>query len=629
MTLLRLPSFSELVLPFAVLIGTIGIFLMLSRSSELVVLRAAGISVWQFTLPAMIVAFLLGIGFVLLYNPIAAVARGEAERLYAGAFGRGESLLKTKGAGAWLREDGTDGPSVIHAAEVLNQGLELNDVTVFQYDRDHGLTERIEAKRAVLKDGRWELDDAWVSAVGQEPALYKRYLLSTYLTPDPGPRQPRHGVLDLVLGSAEFHSDRREGGPPRHPIPRAVPAALVAALPARDHGADRRHLLAQGIPLRQRADQRRVRACRGFYLLRVLRDVAQLRHGRTDLRGRGGLGAGDHRGFARAHRALVQRGRMMAGARTRLIGMRRAPPGLAASKGRALGRLRSPLFACVLAAFAVALAPWQPAFGQAQTSLEQIIQPPKVDSSEPMLLQADEMIYDNDNSKITAKGNVEIYYGNYTLLADRVVYDRATNTLAAEGNVRIKDPDGAVITADQITLTDDFRDGFIDALKLVTKDDTRIVASSASRQAGNVTVFEKGWFTPCKVCEEKPSKPPTWRIRAGKITHKRDQATITFRNAFFDFFGVPVIYVPWFQMADPTVKRKSGFLMPSYSHSDAARHHGPGPLLLRAVGSLRLHLRADVHREGGHPAPGRLAAALGERRLSRRARRRVGRGHLR
>ena len=258
----------------------------------------------------------------------------------------------------------------------------------------------------------------------------------------------------------------------------------------------------------------------------------------------------------------------MAGARTRLIGMRRAPPGLAASKGRALGRLRLPLFACVLAAFAAALAPWQPAFGQAQTSLEQIIQPPKVDSSEPMLLQADEMIYDNENAKITAKGNVELYYGNYTLLADRVVYDRASNTLSAEGNVRIKDPDGAVITSDQITLTDDFRDGFIDALKLVTKDDTRIVASSASRQAGNVTVFEKGWFTPCKICEDKPSKPPTWRIRAGKITHKRDQATITFRNAFFDFLGVPIVYVPWFQMADPTVKRKSGFLMPSYSHSN-------------------------------------------------------------
>jgi LPS-assembly protein len=258
----------------------------------------------------------------------------------------------------------------------------------------------------------------------------------------------------------------------------------------------------------------------------------------------------------------------MADVRTRLIELRRALPGLGASMRGALGGVRGGLLAALLAVFAAALTPGQPAFGQAQTSLEQIVQPPKIDKSEPMLLQADEMIYDNENSLITAKGNVEIYYGDYTLLADKIVYDRGSNTLSAEGNVRIKDPDGAVITSDQITLTDDFRDGFIDALKLVTKDDTRIVAQSASREAGNVTVFEKGWFTPCKVCEDKPNKPPTWRIRAGKITHKRDQATITFKNAFFDLLGVPVIYVPWFQMADPTVKRKSGFLMPSYSHSN-------------------------------------------------------------
>ncbi|MBM3544148.1 MAG: LPS-assembly protein LptD [Alphaproteobacteria bacterium] len=253
---------------------------------------------------------------------------------------------------------------------------------------------------------------------------------------------------------------------------------------------------------------------------------------------------------------------------TPLLRMRRALPGQAASKASAFFCLHELALAGAIALLAVAIAPWQQAYAQKQTELEQIIQPPQVDTAEPMLLQADEMIYDNENARVTARGNVEIYYGNYTLLADRVVYSRATNTLRAEGNVRIKDSDGAVITSEQITLTDDFRDGFIDALKLVTQDETRIVAQTASREAGNVTVFQKGWFTPCKLCEDRPDKPPTWRIRAGKITHKRDQATITFRNAAFDFFGVPLIWTPWFQMADPTVKRKSGFLMPSYSHSD-------------------------------------------------------------
>jgi LPS-assembly protein len=258
----------------------------------------------------------------------------------------------------------------------------------------------------------------------------------------------------------------------------------------------------------------------------------------------------------------------MTGNLARLIFFRRAVPGLAASKGRPFCNVRWPLFACVLACLIAAFLPSRQALAQAQTNLEQIVKPPKIDKAAPMLLQADEMVYDNENGRVTAKGNVEIYFGNYTLLADSVIYDRNNNTLTAVGNVSIKDPDGAVITSDHITLTDDFRDSFIETLRLVTKDDTRIEAQSATRQAGNITVFEKALFTPCKICEEDPTKPPTWRIRAKKITHKRDQATLTYNNAFFDFFGVPVFWVPWFQSADPTVKRKSGFLIPTYSHSN-------------------------------------------------------------
>ncbi|HUW73129.1 MAG TPA: LptA/OstA family protein [Methyloceanibacter sp.] len=160
---------------------------------------------------------------------------------------------------------------------------------------------------------------------------------------------------------------------------------------------------------------------------------------------------------------------MMKRAATFLRLTRRALPG-PASYGGPFAPSLGVAIATLLAVCSVLLAPLDRAFAQAQTGLEQIIAPPDVGSGEPMLLQADEMIYENNNARIRAKGNVEIYYGNYTLLADQVVYNRNSNTLAAEGNVRMKDPDGAVITADQLTLTDDFRDGFIDALKLVTKD---------------------------------------------------------------------------------------------------------------------------------------------------------------
>jgi LPS-assembly protein len=261
--------------------------------------------------------------------------------------------------------------------------------------------------------------------------------------------------------------------------------------------------------------------------------------------------------------------------------MRRAVPGLAASRDQRIPRWTSLLRACLASlAIGLILLPGTPsAFASSGLSpkttqqkkdtadLAKIMAAPKIDSTEPMLLQADEMVYDNENNRVTAKGNVEIYYGNYTLLADQVIYDRNANTLAAAGNVSIKDPSGAIITSNHMTLTDDFRDGFIEALKVVTQADTRIVANTATREAGNITVFQNGWFTPCKPCETNPDRPPTWSMQAKTIIHRTDEATITFRNAFFDVLGVPVIWTPYFQMADPTVKRKSGFLMPMYQQS--------------------------------------------------------------
>lgn len=132
----------------------------------------------------------------------------------------------------------------------------------------------------------------------------------------------------------------------------------------------------------------------------------------------------------------------------------------------------------------------------------------KSETNQPLLLQADELISDRENDRIIAKGNVEVYYKNYALLADELTYDQRAKTLSAIGNVRIKEPDGALIQADRITLTDDFRDGFIRSFTAVTKDEARIAASNAYRKDGNTTVFERGVFTPCKQCEDDPDAPP-------------------------------------------------------------------------------------------------------------------------
>jgi lipopolysaccharide export system permease protein len=182
--LLRLPAYTEFLFGFAVLVGSIGALMMLNRKSELAVMRAGGMSVWQFIWPGVLVAFLIGVIGVTVFNPLAAAGRAEAEKRFAKVFGGGENLLKAQGGGSWLRQDGIDGESIIGAAAASNRGLTLTGVIAFSYDKQGHFAERIDAAAAELKEGFWQFDNAWVTRLGQEPEKYSGYVLSTYLTPD-------------------------------------------------------------------------------------------------------------------------------------------------------------------------------------------------------------------------------------------------------------------------------------------------------------------------------------------------------------------------------------------------------------------------------------------------------------
>jgi len=189
------------------------------------------------------------------------------------------------------------------------------------------------------------------------------------------------------------------------------------------------------------------------------------------------------------------------------------------------------------------------------------------DKSNPLLLQADDLVYDNKNNRVVARGNVEIYYNDYTLLANEVIYDKGVNTLTAIGNVRMKEPDGSLINAERLTLRDDFKDGFIRSLKAVTEDEARIAAATAYRKDGQTTVYQNGVFTACKPCEAHPERPPIWRVKAKTITMDKADQRIYYEDSTFELYGVPIAYIPYFYMPDPSVKRLSGFLMPQYSAS--------------------------------------------------------------
>jgi lipopolysaccharide export system permease protein len=184
-SIFRVPQITERVLPFSMLIGAMICFLSLSRRLELVVARAAGVSVWQFIAPSVTVALAFGIVATTVYNPLSATLDEQAKRLETQIFGaKGGGSLHVSGGTFWLSQRDKNGHSILNATTSLQQGAILGGVTVLSFDAGGHFRERIEAPRAALEPGHWRLQDARVYASGSAPREAREYLLDTSLTPE-------------------------------------------------------------------------------------------------------------------------------------------------------------------------------------------------------------------------------------------------------------------------------------------------------------------------------------------------------------------------------------------------------------------------------------------------------------
>lgn len=196
MTLLKMPTIIQKVVPFAILLGGILSFSKLTSSSELVVARATGISAWQFLFPAIIISFTLGIFIMTIFNPMASIMLSKFERLEAKYLKGGASTLSVSTNGLWLRQKNKfdSGKTVIHALRVSNEDMELYDVTIFMYGDNNEFLQRVDAKKAILieadsqKDGVtekqsfWDIRDAVLTVAGVAAAARTDYRLRTDLS---------------------------------------------------------------------------------------------------------------------------------------------------------------------------------------------------------------------------------------------------------------------------------------------------------------------------------------------------------------------------------------------------------------------------------------------------------------
>lgn len=189
------------------------------------------------------------------------------------------------------------------------------------------------------------------------------------------------------------------------------------------------------------------------------------------------------------------------------------------------------------------------------------------DPEAPFLLIADELVYEREGAMVTASGNVEISSEDRVLLADQVTYSQETGQVVADGNITLMEPTGEVAFAEHLELDAALKTGFIESIRLLLTDKSRLAANRADRLTENRTELSRAVYSPCELCPEDPERPPLWQIKAVKVIHKRQAQVIEYRDAFLEVYGIPVAYTPYFQHPDPTVDRKSGLLPPTFGSS--------------------------------------------------------------
>ncbi len=222
------------------------------------------------------------------------------------------------------------------------------------------------------------------------------------------------------------------------------------------------------------------------------------------------------------------------------------------------------------------------------------------DQKNKTIILADKIFYNRFNEEIISYGNTQILVNNsYTINTQSIRFDRKDNKIFSETATSIIDKDKNILTSNKLVLninnrvlkakdvTIDYVDGSkssfdsffgdLNSKKFLGKDAKYIFSKEAfgnpendPRIYGNILkrdekkiVLSKGIFTTCK----KRDGCPPWKMKAEKVTHDKEKKIIDYKNAWLELYDTPILYFPKFFHPDPTVKRQSGFLIPTFSDS--------------------------------------------------------------
>lgn len=183
-----------------------------------------------------------------------------------------------------------------------------------------------------------------------------------------------------------------------------------------------------------------------------------------------------------------------------------------------------------------------------------------------IMLEADRVEYlDYQGERIAkAYGNVEVLQEGRQVNANFMEYNFNKDILLAQDKVKFLEKDGYVIDAEKVTLTNNFKFGSMSEFKILMPDKSTLTGSFAKKENEKITHIDKGSYTSCKIC---PNKSPIWQFTAKSTKLDQENNTVQYRNIMMKFYGLPVLYSPYFSHYTSKAERKSGFLTAEYGGS--------------------------------------------------------------
>ena len=235
-----------------------------------------------------------------------------------------------------------------------------------------------------------------------------------------------------------------------------------------------------------------------------------------------------------------------------------------------------------------------------KSAIAQTIKPTSTNSNN-INFSSDNLKVDESTNVMTATGNVIITSDNRKITADKVEYDQTKDIATAIGNVLLTEKDGSIYESEKTTLTNEFKSIVVIPLYAKLTDKSYITAKKLIKNDLGESFFNEGVYSACK-CNVKDGETPIWRIESKQIRHDPLTQTVYLSHPVLKIFSMPVYYIPYLSFPDWTVKRRSGFLTPTYGYSKQNRFHVKVPYYYAPKNDPTWDMTFTTHQNGknGH-----------------------------